>query len=91
MAIRAVFLLVALIGLFGYAFGLRLLTPLFWRCYAALFGIFMAYRLPKAFAHLGDGSVRYVAFSMLVGGAVALILLALIRYAKALDPKQSHE
>lgn len=89
MAIRALFLLIALVGLFAYALGVRLLTCLFWRCYAALFGIFMAFRLPKFFAHHGDGSGKYVAASIVVSGTVGLILLALVRYAKALDPEQS--
>ncbi len=91
VAIRGFFLLISIVGLFAYALGIGLVTCLFWRCYATLFGAFMVYKLPKFFAHYGDGSGKYVAFAMLVSATVGLILLALFRYAKLLDSKQSHD
>lgn len=90
-AARALYWLIAPLGLLGYAFGFRLLSVTFWRVYAALVTAEITIRiapfawLPISRALGQADSSRHGNFIILFASAgVALTCLALFRYAKIL-------
>jgi hypothetical protein len=86
---KAMYWLIAPAGLLGYAFGFRLLSVTFWRFYAVIFTAEITLRWMRLTLSSSDG-VRYGALTkVLCLGILALVCVALLRYAKLLSGGRS--